>query len=960
MEGRQKSRNSGALQNPSGASPESPQKRRRRLSLRQESKGGLAMLADRPLRNLDQANKLIFVKEFDAAIDVLLVLCKEEPSHVEAMFRLVELAVRIEREDAVRGLLEAFEPAGDPSLAQRVFALGRCLLDVRLAERRANRDTSPELVNPSMNRLSPDASADADQGLNGLSAGGLSSFGRSFLGLAGLESSRRGYMVGKSFRVTRHPLVADDLSPSDPNDRQIALFDEESRQRLRASGHDLPEEGDDDVVMANEILAEVNGMLLNDPDDYAVWYVHGCACELAGNLHEAVESWKRAYLCNPKSLAVLSTLSELQQIGALGHGQDADYSAEFENLDRFAVHGTFATHMELYEDFLARGEFRSAIAALRTLADWLQKQKGSVPVEVEFLCLLGAMKAYRLEGNSGASESARREAENLAVGFKKSTDDFSALSFIAARAEDFELPSLARMCYFSILTSSQAPRDLVVKIAAHCVAHYASRALVECLRTAYLHFSGDAEIRFCQLVCSLSILNVPVKPYIDRRNKIREQLSAENIAEALSLLQDSLAQCPDDAEVHYYLAEIYARLKINDAALSHYSRMYELDPLNSESVVRFIHFLLKNKKYEEAQACCQSLLDSGVLSERQEGEVHWSLAAAAFASEQVEQSRSAIERALSCDPWNLTFIALAMRLWSPGLLASGSTASQIDELDALLRQFEDQILNDTPVFSADFIRRWSDCALRQTRSGFATLGFLMACAVFRDHGQDPVVVHLLAETGAAFNSRLAAQRVMLALGRATSTPATEVARGKNAPQSKPMGLGHLAMCIANIYAASGEWPLVSEWVDISNKSGSTDEPARRCRLLMLEAESLLFTGTRLARCRSLFEAVVDSLDKRLVNLSEARVLLGYTLVLQGDLAQGLERIEKGMDGLPTIKSLYFLVRACERCGAVELAEQTLKRLFAMTPSTPLESRLLGELHLTVGSRQPGAIVNLAC
>ena len=65
------------------------------------------MPAERKPLPLDQANKLIFVKEFDRALDELAAICRAQPWHVEALFRCVELAVRVGREHLAQELLDA-------------------------------------------------------------------------------------------------------------------------------------------------------------------------------------------------------------------------------------------------------------------------------------------------------------------------------------------------------------------------------------------------------------------------------------------------------------------------------------------------------------------------------------------------------------------------------------------------------------------------------------------------------------------------------------------------------------------------------------------------------------------------------------------------------------------------------------------------------------------------------------
>jgi tetratricopeptide (TPR) repeat protein len=920
-------------------------------------------------QSLERVNKLVFVREFETAFLEIRQICVNDSSHIEGLFRLVEIGVRIDKQQELNLLLAELEATVSEVNQKIAIQVARLLCEIRSIEQIVDSDSEEQLVNPSLRQA---------EGFSGLGSaenfgtgrdvvalgsrdpefGSGLTLGRSYLGLAGLESSRRGYIIGKSGRVARAPLVADDYSPFDPNKLELEDFE---RSSLSAS-QDKSSPNDEDAA---RILAESSDLLVAFPDSYAVWYVHGCASELAGHLSQAMDSWINAYRRNPKSLAVLSTMSELQQMGALGSRQEVDYGKLFESVDRFAVHGTLDTHTALYHEFLLGGEYRLAIAALRTLADWLQRQKGEVPPEIEILCLLGAMKAHRLEGNSGAAESCRREAENLAVSFKKSQQDLVALAFVAARAEEFEIPSLARMCYFSIISSPLAAKDLVMRVAAHCVSQHTSRALAECLKSAYKIHRGDSEIRFCQVLCALALSNVSVKGYLERKSQIRELLAREELADAITLLQECARQVTEDPEVHYYLAEVYSRLGAEQLAAKHYESMYDLDSLNTESVIRYIQFLLKIKHYEESEVCARHLLENGYVTTEQEGEIHWSMAASAFAREQLEYSRIAIDRALSCDPWNMSFLALAMRLTSPGIVSDFPRGDELRDSETLLTQFEDSILGEAEALTHDFVSRWVAHGIKIVRAGYFDFGFLMACAVFRDWHTDDAVCEFMSIAGAAHNSRLATQRMMLLLQRSHSDgrsgkKSINQKSGSGSGVSNRELLGHLSLCMARTYAHAGEWPLVDEWVDIATKTG-IESPSSKAVLFSLEALRLIFSGTRIERARALLEAAIDCSDRKGPEAEQLAVAYGYVLVLQGELKPGIERIQQNIKHSSSILSLYFAVKALERSGQLKrLGSDVLERLFACIPSTQLESKLVDEVHVVVGSLKQGAVVNLRC
>ncbi len=876
---------------------------------------------------LQDINKLIFVQEYDLALQNLFELSKRSPHAAEVHFRLVEVGTRVERDHELR---EHFTQLLQEHPQNLELTLARTLLEIRVEERKQSADDESQLVNPS---LRGNAIAEGGFPLPEKASELSQLLPRSYFGLSAVESGRRGHVVGKSVRVARNPLVADDHNPVGIHEQEISNFKREGG--VAQDGAD----GGMDSELIRSLSQEMAKLVLENKDYYAVWYVQGCVAELENNLGQAVEAWTQAYQRNPSSLAVLATLSELQQIGALSSDHETDYSRLFEQLDRFAVHGTYETHSELYYEFLDAGEYRLAIASFRTLADWMQRQKGSVPTEVEILCLLGAMRAHRMEGNSGAAESARREAENLAVSFKKSGENLSGLAFVGQISEEFELPTLARMCYFAVLTNSEAGKDLVVRTAAHCVSQFPSRALSECLSTAYKNHAGDAEIRFCRVLCALAVADVSAKEYLVRKNKIRDLLANEDVGEALGLLQEALAETQEDPEIHYYLAEIYTRLDSDDLALNHYRRMYALDALNAESVMRYVHFLLRLKHYSDAQRVAAELLHLNVLSDQQQGELYWGLSACSFALENREDAGSYIERALQCDPWNLTFLALAMRLHVPSLQADLAR-----EVESLLAQYENLALGVDSKLDEEFCKVWLKKGNMLCQRGYAELSFLMACAVFKDQHSSENVVEFLSQASASFDTRLAAQRLMVMLRETDLKP----------------NFSHLAYCIARMYASSGEWELVEEWSDIALKGGLTDAESKT-RLLEIEALKLAVTGQNYSRAQHLLEAAIDGHPAGKKAPPEMGVLHGYLILVQGELKTGVDKMVQHMTKEPSVLSLFFMIKGLARAGQLqEEGSSWLSELFARSPRNSLEQKLIEEIYFVVGSEQPGALVNLTC
>ncbi|MBX9704277.1 MAG: hypothetical protein K2X39_09015, partial [Silvanigrellaceae bacterium] len=480
------------------------------------------------------------------------------------------------------------------------------------------------------------------------------------------ESSPRFSMLSnKTIRVNRPLNIIDDFFPSQ-NPIMLGEKSADSFLAVDSSAHlssvdrNHWEEQPSSSSLPH-IIAQALELCHAHPNNYACWFVAGVALELVEKMTQAIEYWKKSLELNPKSIAVLSNLSELQQIGAISTSE-IDYLKKFESLDKYLVHGNFETHTNLYGEFLLRGETKNAIGALRSLADWLQKQQGYVPAEVEILCFLGAMQAYREDNNFHAAELCKREAENLTLAVKKSPKDMNQLYFIADVCEEYGLQSAARSCFFAIISSALSPLPLILKSIQKCLADCASESLKECIKIAYKNTLGHPEIRYYLIQCFLKISDVNLKNYSDKKNKLRLKITNNRLLDALPELEEAYYECPEDSEINYYLGEYYSAIKDNNRAYFHFKKMHEVDYLNSDSLIRFCFFLLRAHKYEEAEDLAKEAIDATRLSSFQEAEFHWVLAAAFFSTEQFEKSKLEITKALENDSWNTSYLTLHLRL----------------------------------------------------------------------------------------------------------------------------------------------------------------------------------------------------------------------------------------------------------------------------------------------------------
>lgn len=890
-----------------------------------------------------EVNKLIFVQDFDAAGRQLAQLASLYWNDAEIHFRRIEVACRTE---ILSEVVEEYKRLRALNPDHLIIEAATLLSQIRQEELMSDESTflkddeldATPIVAPTKDVVALDAGNELavkkrpvhqDEATRQL--------------LARWESSRPPTLTPttRSWRIERAPLVPDDAMPSAIPTLPDASADDElisAQQNIsEIRQQETPKVSDH---MQHPILQAALRLRDTQPKSSWAWFVLGCALELTGHLQEAVDAWTRAYHLNPESLAVLATMAELQQIGALPESSP-DYADKFEKLDKYLVHGTYETHIQLYRYFLEKRESSHAISALRTLADWMQRQRGEVPPEIEILCLLGAMNAYKLDSNSPAAEACRREAENIAIACKKSPKSPAQIAFIGQIAEEYGLPNLARLCFYSVLIAKDTPLDLASKTAAHCVAQYASLSLKECLKTTYLNHAGNPEIRFCQLLCELTLSSVAIRPYMERKNRIRDALSRNQAAVALQLMQEALQDTNDDAEIHFYMSEMLSRLGLTDRAKHHFSMMYELDSLNVDSVLRYLNFLIKNKEFFSAQEIARKTNEIAGLTPQQRSELHWARASALLAVGESDEAKQEIDRSLKTNPWSTQYLIVALRLAIPSAIKNNDSSFG----EAALSVLESHIGTAAQgSLSDDMVGQLIEHGRKALQSGLSEYAFILGKILFILNDKNENVVEFFSKVGASYEPRLAAQQTLMLL---------------QAPTGQ-WSFSRLAVCIARIYSQALEWPLVDEWLDIAIKAGIEDKQVRS-KLFELEALKLALHGTNFRKAQSLLEAALDIYDGTQKIPADTGVLHGYLILAQGNIKAGIEKMQTCMGENSSIQSLYFLIKGLERAGRLSGSEvENILRLYNLAPTNLLEQKLIEEIYCTVGTYKSGVSVNLAC
>ena len=507
------------------------------------------------------------------------------------------------------------------------------------------------------------------------------------------------------------------------------------------------------------------------------------------------------------------------------------------------------------------------------------------------------------------------------ISCKKAGESSEKISFLGQIAEEYELFPLARLCFFSVLTSPETSLKLASSTAAHCVSTFPSFSLKEVLHTAYLLHGGYSEIRFCQLLCNLHLQNVPIKRYIERRQLAQSALTKNDHFQALTLLQLCAKETDDDSEVHMALGEAFWKTGNVEQATVHFSRMYSLDSMNPEVAMKFVSHLIRIAEFGKAQQVAGQALELKTLSDSQSAELHWVKATGLKSSGNELEAQREMHKAVSFDPWTPNTLLLTLRLSDPNeksILPHGEILPQLDHL----------VESEKHILTESLQEKALERTVAALKNGYVDYAWALAKLLYLYGSSDDKIVEIYCSVGASWNSRNAAQQTLMLLQR----------------QQEGKSLAVVSTTVATIYIHSAEWALFEEWRDIARAS-KIEEHFMRSKLFAQEALALVLQGKDTARAVTLLEGAIDYFENRGFIKEEHLLLLGYLGVLQGELKDGIEKMKRHLGENPSVVSLALLIKALRRGGAVfGSCDAYLAQLFLLHPQTPLERKLLDEVH----------------
>ncbi len=667
------------------------------------------------------------------------------------------------------------------------------------------------------------------------------------------------------------------------------------------------------------------------PNDYAAWFVAGCAFELLGDFDEAATKWKAAHALNEKSIFPISSLAELQQLGFVTD-EEIDYLNVFENLNKYLVHGHFETHTQLYNEFLKKGEFKNAINALKTFVDWVQTNDGSVPLEIEILFLIGAMGVYQIEKDFQSAESNKEKIEKIIKYQCHLDNNSSLLIFIAQICEDYNLDEFSKMCYLAALIQKEITIENLVQTASHCLSKYNSESLKLALKIAYSNTQGNTEVRFYLLLSNLQLNKINVSEYMNFKNKIRDHIKSDQPQEAQEFMTQILNLYAGDSEIHYYCAEIYFRNENYEKAKYHFEKMFELDKFNSEALLRFSLFLIRVKKYSESIDIALKGLE--LVSENRTSyvEFHWVLAANYFSTENFELSKNYILNSITLEPWNLSYLTLFIR--SETNLMNTDLKYEIFSMTNEIENYHtSEKKNRLP--TSDMERKIYDLALKLLKNNCSDIawGFSKIIFILKEKF-DFDLIKLLGKTGSLYSYTPAQQEVLLLF------------KMKEYASVISINQIYLIMCFINMYQFN--WASLKEWITLFKKYKNKNDEEK---LIAFEMEALLnlMLGIQFKNTLNLLESTSEfnlSLKK---NNPHLNVMIGYCLICQGQIKIGLQKVLDSTHIESNLITLYFYIKSMHRANLLEkIPKEIIEKIMKYKPIFIMDQKILEEIYATVG------------
>ena len=411
-----------------------------------------------------------------------------------------------------------------------------------------------------------------------------------------------------------------------------------------------------EIITPLEAVARFQELLKKYGADSAISYGIGFSMEVASNFDRALYNYEQCISLDPSFYPGFFGLSQVHY--QIGNESKGDYYFKlFEEAAPYNVYGNFETHRNLSNEFLENDRFDDAERAMRSLSEWWVDNRGGCPPEIQIYESYSLARIAEFRGDHEKASYRKTQAHMMVnQTIDDSSSDEGILYFIAKTLEEFADFETALRVYKSLLSMETVQPETVQKIGSQFLSMGEYTLSEQLFEHAYQKQPDNPEIRFCLLVAKLKLANVNVEEYLLEKERMRKLLqNSGDRVELLSLLHSLASKFDEDAEVHEGLAECYERLGNHERASRHIERMYDLDGGGTPTALKYAAHQIQNGDAELAVKILESILDSKKLTSEQENEIFWLRATYFIKAEDYQRSRQFLEKALTADPWNVSY-----------------------------------------------------------------------------------------------------------------------------------------------------------------------------------------------------------------------------------------------------------------------------------------------------------------
>lgn len=412
-----------------------------------------------------------------------------------------------------------------------------------------------------------------------------------------------------------------------------------------------------ELVSFSDSISAFQEILRKYGNNAAAFYGIAYSMEQQGNYERAIFNYEQAIATDPGWYIAYFGLSQIYyHQGNEKRGDHFFYL--FEQAAPYNVYGNFETHRKLCSEFLEAGRYAEAEAAIVALSEWWVDNKSHCPIEIQIYEQLATARIAEERGDRAQAETRRNRASGLAMqALDDPRVDANVLYFIAKVLEEFDDFPRAFKYYRRILKLEGSNPVIIQKIGSQFLSLGEYRLAKELFEEAYQSHPENTDIRFCLLVANLKLSGINVEEYLIGRERLRQLIDAQgDKVEILSTLHSLLAKYSGDAEVQGHIADIFLKLGNLDRAARHYQQMFDLDPKNRTTMLKYAAFMMQFSDPERAMEILSAITEGSGLSSEARAEIFWLKANYHARKNEHAESQSFLRRVLALDPWNVSYL----------------------------------------------------------------------------------------------------------------------------------------------------------------------------------------------------------------------------------------------------------------------------------------------------------------